>query len=526
MLLVPALSLTVWAQADLVPVRHAVYPFLDEMGARGIIHEDAPMRPLMRRVVLRHLDSVNVHRTELSQRERDELDWFRSELTVDAATAGGWRRLDHEDSLFTAHAAPILDGEVVDRGGDLQYARTWGASAFGTIGRHVGWSVSFREGLTHARDRDPSERFGTATEPLVVKWGEHEWEYDNTEGALVYDAGWASLALAKTPMTVGGGFRSQLILSTKSPSFPSIMLTIEPADWVSLTYFHGWLLSRVHDSTASYESQVPGKMRNIDREKYVALHVLRIRPIATLAVSIGESMVYSDRFPHPGFLQPLLFFRSVDHAFEGNGRIETGGNSAFFLDVKWQAMRGLTLHGTFYMDEFSVTSLLKGDNDRNQTGYTIGIHAAGLGVRDLEVRAEYTKILPWVYSNFVQTQTYRNSLSVLGHAIDQNADQWYADATWHPRRGVSVRAWGERIRQGGFTDVARQYELPGMDFLYGPVRTETGGGVEVGWEPLHEISLLAWWRYQQVKDEDATRTPDYQLGGHSTLGIRVIVGLE
>ena len=144
-------------------------------------------------------------------------------------------------------------------------------------------------------------------------------------------------------------------------------------------------------------------------------------------------------------------------------------------------------------------------------------------MKNLLARAEYTKIMPWVYSNFVQTQTYTNSNSVMGHYIGQNADQLYGELDYSIFGNCSVKLWGEAIRRGGFADVALQYQKPGKAFLYGPIRRERNFGVEADAEFLHELFLKVWFTFSDISDEDANRTP-FELGKTQAFGITARYG--
>jgi len=141
------------------------------------------------------------------------------------------------------------------------------------------------------------------------------------------------------------------------------------------------------------------------------------------------------------------------------------------------------------------------------------------------VRLEYTRILPWVYSNLIQTQTYTNSNYLLGHYIGQNADQIFTQLDYRLLRGFELKFWGEYIRRGGFSDVKNQYEEPGESFLYGPRRNELNIGFETSYEIMHEWFAKAFYQYSHITDEDAERTPEWQLGVNHSFGFSVYYGL-
>jgi hypothetical protein len=314
-------------------------------------------------------------------------------------------------------------------------------------------------------------------------------------------------------------------MSSKAPSFPSIYLKLHPVDWLQFYYLHGWLISRVHDSLASYSSQIAGRPRNIDRPKYIAMHALQINPWKNLAYTIGETITYSDWSPYWGYLMPFVFYRSVDHSFEGGTGENTGNNGSIFFDIKYFPAAKVKCFTTVFIDEMSVSDLLKGDNARNQIAYSIGSAIYNLLIPRLFVRAEYTRIQPWVYSNFVQTQTYTNANYLMGHYIGQNADQFYVRIDYAFLHNLNVSFSAERTRQGGFGAVQYQYDYIAEEFLYGLNRNETAFTLEARYEYTHDLTAEAFLRFTNIKDEDISRTPDWRRGSFTNFGLSLYYGL-
>jgi hypothetical protein len=512
------------AQADPVPLRAGVYDFLERMTVKGLINEDAFVKPLVRSQIARHLNELSENRGRLTAVEQQELDWYVEEYAPGRDRQERWYLFSYGDSVFSARLVPKAGVDARSKNDEFQWTRWWGFQASGSIGNSLGFLIEFSDHWTRGARCDHMERFTNVQEPPIIRDDGTVYEFDVTEGALLYHSPLVTIGGAMQTMTAGSGVRSQLALSQKPTAFPSLIFNIHPVEWMSFYYFHGWLLSRVRDTLASYSTAIPGRSRNVDRDKCMAFHALEVRPVRTLSITAGESVIYSDRPFYWGYLIPFAFYRSEDHGAEANGGVNTGSNSQMFFDAQYQLMPGLRTHGTFFVDELSVSDLLNGKNDRNQTGYTIGLSAYGIPAANLMLRLEYTKIQPWVYSNYIPAQTYTHSESVLGSYIGQNADQWYLDASYTIRRGLVCRAWFERIRQGGFNTVDQQYTEPGEDFLYGPRRTETSIGLEVSYEIVHDWFVHGWYTHSDISDDDPQRTPSYMLGSSQAFGIGMSLG--
>ena len=368
-------------------------------------------------------------------------------------------------------------------------------------------------------------QFSPQEGPSIVVEKPNSIEYNMTNGAILYSNNWLTIGGVKQTFNLGSGYMGQLVLSGKAPSFPAIYLKINPVSWMQFYYMHGWLLSRVIDSNARYLSQIPGKYKDIERSKYFAMHALQINPLKNVSLALGETVIYSDISPYMGYFIPFLFFRSVEHMYVGDRNGDVGNNGSMFFDVKYQPFNKLKLYGSFFIDEVSLTGILDGNSERNQTGYTAGFTAYDFCIPNLLARCEYTKIRPWVYSDWVQTQTYTNADYLMGHYIGQNADQLFMQLEYTFTRGLNIKLWGEVIRQGGMDSVKYQYPPNKRDFLYGKLRKENNIGVEIKYEFMHDLFAKFSYINSDVTDEDTKRTPSFMLGKNSSIGLAVYYGM-
>jgi len=430
----------------------------------------------------------------------------------------------YRDTSFTFSFSPSLLVTMGSKAKDSYYKRTWGFKMYGEIDQHFGFSLGFAENLEEGKSGNVKKQFTSETGAVLSMNKNNSIEFSETTGSILYGNNWITTGLTKEFFTLGSGYRSQLVLSTKAPSFPSIYLRLTPAKWFTYYFMHGWLLSRVTDSLATYRTAFNGNPRTIEREKYFVMHALQIKPIENLSVTVGETIIYSDKSPYLGYFIPFLFYRSVDHAITFGGA-ESGNNGSIFMDWNYYHPLGIKLYGSVFLDEFSLKRYLKGVSDRNQFGYTLGAAVYDLGLQGFMTRIEYTRILPWVYSNWIPTQTYMNANYLLGHYIGQNADQIFLQLDYRFMPGLETKLWSEHIRRGGMIAIANQYELPGEAFLYGLRRNETNIGLEVSYEYLHDLFGKVYYQYSYVTDEDITRTLAWQLGVNHAFGVSVQYGI-
>ncbi len=296
-------------------------------------------------------------------------------------------------------------------------------------------------------------------------------------------------------MEWGYGDNGLLVLSQKPPSYPFIRLDVYPVEWLSFNYFHGWLSSDVIDSTDIYYTDTGGPRFSF-RDKFIASHTLTLRPLKGLDVSLGESIVYSDKLEIL-YLIPVTFFRLADHYLSRQSNA-AGNNAQFFASISSRGhLKNTHLYGTLFIDEITLNGLFDSQSQRNQIGFTLGASVTDLPINNLTAKLEYSKIYPYAYDHFISTTTYESASYVLGHWMGNNADQVYASLKYRFLRGLEAKLWARFIRQGEKGDTDGQYEQPQPAFLSGLRTNHTYFGASVKYEFLHELFIRA--RYQLTK---------------------------
>jgi len=554
-LLLILIQIPSFAQVVFEPVKaNGIYEFLERMSLKGIITSNEFQRQLTRKEIGEYLKAVASNQSSavsgqgeesigrLTDLEREELEWYKKEYydemhptngnyvselkdgLLNSSTERRVRPFYYRDTLFTFSFSPSLLVTLGSKAKENYYKRSWGFKMYGEIDQHFGFSLGFAENLEEGKTVDVKKQLTSETGVVISRNKDNSIEFSETTGSILYGNSWITTGLTKEIFSLGSGYRSQLILSTKAPSFPSLYLRLTPAKWFTYYFMHGWLLSRVTDSLATYRTAFNGNPRTIEKEKYFVMHALQIKPIENLSFTFGETIIYSDKSPYPGYFIPFLFYRSVDHAITFGGK-ESGNNGSIFMDCNYYHPLGFKLYGSAFLDEFSLTRFLKGESDRNQFGYTVGTAVYDLGIQGLMTRIEYTRILPWVYSNWIPTQTYANANYLLGHYVGQNADQIFLQLDYRFMRGLETKIWGEYIRRGGFTSIENQYQDPGEPFLYGLRRNETNIGFEISYEYLHDLFGKVYYQYSNVTDEDKPRTPAWELGVNHSFGVNLQYGI-
>ncbi len=512
--------LPIKAQVVYEPLYEDVYNFLRRINQKGIIEFKDLVRPLPRTYITEKLLEADSLASQLTSLEKEELKFFLKEYYHEEWLLDGnkkqteslnifnhdpadrWRMFSYGSEGFKMNASLILGTEIGSVKNEKQTHFWNGIYSYGYIDDILGFSFDFRDNTENGKTLDKTRSFtpetgvNAKTDANTVNYSPDKMEYSEAKMMLATDWKWGSLAAGKEFLEWGYADNGLLVMSQKSPSFPLIRLDINPVEWLSFNYFHAWLASDVVDTTSFYTT-VNGDQRFSYREKYLASHTLTIKPTKGLDLSIGESIVYADRLEFL-YLIPITFFRLADHYLSRQAN-SAGGNAQFFFNVSSKGhIKNTHLYGTLLIDEFTINGAFDSETQRNQIGFTLGGSVTDLPINNLTVKLEYTKIYPYVYQHYISTTTYESASYVMGHWMNNNADQLFASLKYRFIRGLEALVWARYIRQGERPDPTDQFEQPQPPFLSGLRTNYTYFGAQVKYEILHELSVRARFQYINI----------------------------
>jgi hypothetical protein len=162
------------------------------------------------------------------------------------------------------------------------------------------------------------------------------------------------------------------------------------------------------------------------------------RPVRNLAISLGNSIVYSDMNVHLAYLVPFLFYKSVDHTLNGTDHYgDAGQNSQLFIDISSRNIKNLHLFLTVFVDEFSIERVTDPDA-YNFLSWKGGFRLSNWPVKNLFLTSEYTYTFPMTYQHYRNTTTFESNNYNLGHYLRDNSRNFYLSLKYKPVRGLTV----------------------------------------------------------------------------------------
>ena len=226
------------------------------------------------------------------------------------------------------------------------------------------------------------------------------------------------------------------------------------------------LCAGTRDESRSYV--VHGRSRSLDRDRWIAAHRLEAAVTRSLDIGFQEVVVYGDRGPEAAYLNPLAPYWAVQ-SYLGDK-----DNVMMAVDIDWRLRPGVRLWAAYLIDDLKKLGIFS-DDFANKFSLQTGLAWADpLGLSDLDLKARYVRIEPWIYTHRFPVNTFRHFDAPLGHSLGPNSDRWRLSLDRRWSADWAMAAWLEERRHG-------DNELLGD----GEVRN-VGGDLHYGWRPGDE----------------------------------------
>jgi hypothetical protein len=499
------------------PTSNEVYAYLYRMSQKGLVQWNDYELPMCRRSIYNALALLKEKEDKLSVIEKKELAFYLRDFEFDNLadsttnkisfldkTGGMYRTAILKNKQVKIFVDPLIGFDYFSSEGKSNKKYFGGIRFAGYLGKNVGINFSFRDYTEKGDSIDFKKSFSSEQGMIASSDKSNYLNYSKLNFNIGYTWKKGVLSIGKDNLQWGYGQASKLILSDKAPSFMHIKLDYYPWKWLHFNYYHAWLSSDIIDSSRSYNTGF-GIYREVFRPKFMAAHSLTFIPSKRLSISLGESVVYSDK-ADIGYLIPINFFRAYDHD-ASNYNNNASSNSQFFVQVSSRNHIPKThLYGSLFIDELRVSDFSNPAMRRNQTGFSLGLNRTDFFVQYLGLGIEYTRIFPFVYSNIVPAEYYTHHNYLLGDWMGNNADRKYVYLTYTPLARLKLKASFEEIRKGGPGTTQQQYVLPQPPFLFDYLFTYRSIAATAAYAPTNKVQLLfkvdfCQWKYTSATEK-------------------------
>ena len=458
-----------------------IYDFIDELITDGVITQQTAVRPYTRKQVANMLTEAQSADSLLNNRQKKDLAFYLNEFALECDTMVNnfVQFTDHstynisladpqfsyrtKDSMFKLRLRPILGADVTASNKGVILHRWYGAELQMDIANHLSIWGSLRDNswsgdwLSKKYYSDDNARMygarihygASQTQPALTplagiqyKEASYGGDFSDSKGGINLYSWWGSIGLQRENIQWGAAYHSSNILSGRAPAVPMITLQLTPCDWFQFDYFHAWLVSNLIDSTYYY-SENTTKDGVLVKEyrpmnKFMAANMLTFTPIKQLSISVGNSVIYSERNIQAAYLIPIAFYKSLDHLLT-KGIATQNQNSQVFASLSVRPVKHLHLYGSFYLDEFSLSRLKPSNKEKNPISYLVGFNWSGWPVKGLSLKGEFMRSYIACYTHSIESLTWQSNSYDMGHYLGDNAQSIHAELSYRPIRGMIIK---------------------------------------------------------------------------------------
>lgn len=507
------------AQAIYVDVaKKSVYGFLDEMANENLIVINQAIKPYTRQFVAEKLNQLKLVEEKLNARQRKELGFYLRDFGKELYRGKfEGKRFDvfyYNDSVFTFSLNGILGGQGWKNQNGTNYHRYFGAEFFATAGNHLGIYASLR---------DNTERFPLSDTGIITTRNGAQYrggDYSEMRGGISWAWKWGTVALVKDHAEWGTSYRYPSIISSKAPSFAQLKLQIKPVKWFEFNYLHGWLVSEIVDSSRSYNYN--GIQRNVFHNRNIAANMFTFIPWQKLNLSFGNSVVYSDQYFQPAYFIPVLFFKSVDHTYNGATN-SAGQNSQMFFDISSRLVRKTHMYYSMFIDVMSFETVFDEENHANHWSMLGGIKYSNL-LPNLSLTFEYIRNNPFVYKNDTPTTLYNSNWYNLGHYLNDNAREIYVACEYKAFDNFELKTWYSKAQKGPDYKYVRNSSVLGAVFMEIIEWDRQLLGFRMQYQPLNDLFVFIEAEKQFVGGDNSRYSAEFYQGNTLTWSFGLTFG--
>jgi hypothetical protein len=471
-----------FAQSLNVPLDHWAYGFIDRMEAKGLVSDvKNGTRPFSRKRIASLVTQIEASlkgRPEiLSKIEIQYFERLKGELWDELQDSGisvspserephlyTWRGdagLFHLDALaggsttFRSSSAAEVERRVYQPYyGAAARGRFWGIGFYSDNRIYSEWGngkyfQNYDASLGYPRNAEKDSSLAT---------------WDMSDSYLVFGIRGFQIEYGRDNVRWGPSPSGGLMFSGLAPSMDMLKIgfDIGPA---AFTWFHG-------------------QLRGHGRQRWVSAHRVEFMPARGISIGIQDAVVYANRGLEPAYLNPVLPFLVSQHSLGDRDNVEFGVDAAF------ERIRSVKLYGEFFLDDFTSPWGIFSNAWGNKLAFTAGgVWADPVRIRNANLRAEYTRIEPFVYTHYIPSDVYENYNIGLGSDLQPNSDRLFLQ--WDQWISLSLRGGAcfssTRHGRGDRRTAHTPEDGETKHFLGGTVETSDRIGIRLEYEPVRDL---------------------------------------
>jgi hypothetical protein len=447
-----------------LPIGHEAYTFLRHLSVRGLIEDysevQLPISEYEAAQFLRSVDTTSLSSTERELRLKYLQQTAREPYPATTVFGGDSTKSffspalfsDDEKYLYRWRSDATNSDLYVNGIASLELRRreefepasvmlgVLGGRMFGTLSGHVGYFLEATNGQSFGDSSVALEDPQIGRNKNFTAYSRNNFDFTSAELAYNYD--WFTGKIAREAVALGGSYQGDNV--TLSPNVPYYDLLSLQAH-VGAVRYQAILASLLGDPRFSvgFDTNtkfVTGPSINID-DKYLVAHNLTFFIGSDVEMGFSDMIIFSKRFDL-AYLNPFSFLKSVEHSLGDRD------NGLLGAHVRTRILPGVELRGQVFMDDVAASRIGEGYWS-NKFAWQLGaMWAAPLGLNELDLMLEWTRVEPYMYSHFNSQNTFSTSRTILGSQIGPNAISWWGRAHWSITRDLSADVDLQLIQRG------------------------------------------------------------------------------
>lgn len=475
-----------YSQVEHVQVIHPVYSFLLRAESKGLLpHYSLSSLPLQRSEIIKALEQIRKNAGNLSQTEISVLQKYETEFQISqrdnaviffslsdstqvlSTEMFGNREkfiYHYRDSLNQVSLSPLGSIESIIKFEEDKPNRdvifgNLGVRLFGTIDGTLGYYLQATNGVILSGEKILAQEDKKLRKN--IKFIDLNSDFDFSESHVRYQNNWFYAIMGRETKLLGAGLNQRLIVSDNAPPFDAVSLGAKFSNFEYRFTQAGIIGLPTDQFTVGIGLKIP--------DKYASFHRFALKP-EWGEIAFWEAILYSGRNFDLAYLNPLSFFKSLEHALRDRD------NSIMGMDATIRPVKNLQVKGTYFLDDIKFSEIGKGYWS-NKSAWNIAV-ISSLPL-NLDFGLEYTRIEPYTFSHFNPQNSYTNDSLLIGSYLKPNSEEWAAKIQywWGNRYPIAINISYSRHGDNIVNDSGKVIRNVGGDpllaYRYGDSETVT-----------------------------------------------------
>ncbi len=428
-----------FSQVENIPVSNAVYKFLIKAETRGILKNfSSTDLPLQRKEIIKQLTIINEKRHLLSSAEQGSLDLFCQEFDIipkqslvlfssktDSNSIFSERFFTEDEKLIFKYSDSSIHTQFEPLiAADLMFSNDENSKSMnavighlgfrlaGSIDDNFGYNFQVTNGSLFAGERELAMK--DAKYSQNVKFSDLKNDVDIQESQIAYQNKWFYSSIGRETRLIGSGLEQRLIASANSPSFDALTIAAK-FDGFEYKFSHFSLMA-LHEEHYGYNA---GSFLKIP-SKFMAFHRFSLRP-SWGEIGFWESVIYSERGFDLAYLNPLSFFKSLEHSLRDRD------NSAMGLDWTIRPFDNIQIKGTYFLDDIIFSEVGNGFWS-NKAAFNIALNV--VLPHSFDFAFEYARVEPYTFSHYNVQNSVTNDGRLIGSSLMPNSHSFTSELNY------------------------------------------------------------------------------------------------